>query len=48
MHENVDDLQPSLKDLIEKLSKVDLILVEALNSRNTLRLRLLGKPVVKV
>ena len=28
MHENADELQPSLTDLIEKLSKVDLILVE--------------------
>jgi molybdopterin-guanine dinucleotide biosynthesis protein MobB len=28
MHENTDELQPSLKDLIKKLSKVDLVLVE--------------------
>ena len=28
MHENADELQPSLTDLIKKLSKVDLILVE--------------------
>ena len=28
MHENSDDLQPSLTDLIKKLSKVDLVLVE--------------------
>ena len=28
MHENSDELQPSLTDLIKKLSKVDLVLVE--------------------
>ena len=28
MHENTDELQPSLTDLIKKLSKVDLVLVE--------------------
>ena len=28
MHENADELQPSLTDLIKKLSKADLILVE--------------------
>ena len=28
MHENNDELQPSLTDLIKKLSKVDLVLVE--------------------
>ena len=28
MHENTDELQPSLTDLIRKLSKVDLVLVE--------------------
>ncbi len=28
MHENTDELQPSLKDLIKKMSKVDLVLVE--------------------
>ena len=28
MHENSDELQPSLKDLIKKLSKVDLVLIE--------------------
>ena len=28
MHENTDVLQPSLTDLIKKLSKVDLVLVE--------------------
>ena len=31
MHENTDELQPSLTDLIKKLSKVDLVLVEVLN-----------------
>ena len=28
MHENTDELQPSLTDLIKKMSKVDLVLVE--------------------
>ena len=28
MHENTDELKPSLTDLIKKLSKVDLVLVE--------------------
>ena len=28
MHENTDELQPRLADLIKKLSKVDLVLVE--------------------
>ena len=28
MHENTDELQPRLSDLIKKLSKVDLVLVE--------------------
>ena len=28
MHENTDELQPSLTDLVKKLSKVDLVLVE--------------------
>ena len=28
MHENTDELQPKLADLIKKLSKVDLVLVE--------------------
>ena len=28
MHEKADELQPSLTDLIKKLSKVDLVLVE--------------------
>ena len=38
MHENADELQPSLTDLIKKLSKADLILVEGFKQQRHAKL----------
>ena len=43
MHENNEELQPSLTDLIKKLSKVDLVLVEGFKQEKHPKIQVVRK-----